>query len=233
MRSGNTSSQLRLLYEHAETAAHRKKVERSFDIIRKALTMGQRPYVSISGGKDSTVVMELLKEAGAKVRRIHHDDEFTLNETREYLLSINNLETLRTEARHTEWFVTNKGFDELTTLDCDLAFMGLRVSENSYRKKYIGRYGPIHVTKIEVIHCNPIAYWSIHDVWAYILSKQVMYNAAYDVMTEKGIPLERQRIGPFANDKAIGHGQLQILKRCFPADFNRFVSQYPKARAYV
>jgi hypothetical protein len=71
--------------------------------------------------------------------------------------------------------------------------------------------------------------YAVRDVWAYIIQNEVRYNAAYDRMTELGIPRERQRIGPFANARALPHGQLDILRRGWPDEFARFAKRFPEA----
>jgi len=78
-----------------------------------------------------------------------------------------------------------------------------------------------------------VAWWSTLDIWAYIFSRNLPYNHAYNKMDEMGIDLERQRIGPFAVERVLGYGQLQILKRGWPDLYNQFVAQYPEMRAYV
>lgn len=217
------------MLEYAETDIHKKRVSVSKQVIQEAIEKTSNPYVSISGGKDSTVVHALCPP---DIRRIHHDDEFCLSVTNQYLKSISHLIILKTEAKHTDWFVTNKGENDLSKLDFDCCFLGLRAQENSYRRKHLANYGLIYESKGKIF-CNPISWWKIEDVWAFLLSNEIPYNAAYDIMHENGVSPDRQRIGPFANDRAVGYGQLQILKKCFPSDFNRFCSKYPKARAYV
>lgn len=217
------------MLEYSETDVHKKRVSVSKQVIQEALSKCDNPYVSISGGKDSTVVHALCP---SELRRVHHDDEFCLFVTRQYLSTIPNLITLKTESTHTDWFVTNAGDNDLDNFYFDGCFLGLRAEENSYRRKHLANYGLIYESKGRIF-CNPIAWWKTEDVWAHLLSNNIRYNSAYDIMRSKGIKPERQRIGPFANDRAVGYGQLQILKRCFPHDFNIFCAKYPKARAYV
>ena len=52
-------------------------------------------------------------------------------------------------------------------------------------------------------------------------------------MSEIGVPLEQQRIGPLAVDSVLGYGQLAILKRGWPDVFNRYAARHPEARNYV
>ena len=82
-------------------------------------------------------------------------------------------------------------------------------------------------------HCNPIHDWTWRDVWAYIVSQGLGYNRAYDRLEEMGIEPERQRIGPLAVERALGYGQVAILKRGWPELYNRFVAAHPEASQYT
>ena len=81
--------------------------------------------------------------------------------------------------------------------------------------------------------CNPIAHWTVMDVWAYIHIHAIAYNKAYDILTALRVPLDEQRIGALAQRTVLGYGQLEILKRGWPDLFNRFAARFPEARAYV
>ncbi len=73
----------------------------------------------------------------------------------------------------------------------------------------------------------------MRDVWAYIVSNNVSYNAAYDRLAEIGVPLAQQRIGPLAVERVLGYGQIALLKRGWPELWNRYAERYPEVRAYV
>ena len=70
-------------------------------------------------------------------------------------------------------------------------------------------------------------------MWAFILSRDIPYNAAYDVLTSLDIPLKYQRIGALAVRSVLGYGQLAILKRGWIDLYNAYVARYPEARLYT
>jgi predicted phosphoadenosine phosphosulfate sulfurtransferase len=110
----------------------------------------------------------------------------------------------------------------------------LRQDEATHRRLYIQRSGLLHYNeRRDAWQCCPLARWSVLDIWTYIHSNSVPYNAAYDVLTRIGIPIAEQRIGPFAVDRALGYGQLAVLRRGWPDLFNRFAARYPEARGYA
>jgi hypothetical protein len=52
-------------------------------------------------------------------------------------------------------------------------------------------------------------------------------------MGELGVPPKAQRVGPFANWRALPYGQLALLKAGWPAEFEAFAERHPEARQFV
>ncbi len=226
----------RLIYfkERYDLGLLKNKEIKALSIVERALSLSSNCYVAFSGGKDSTVVLDLVRRINQEVVAIYGDDEFILTETKDFLNTIDNLLMFKKENKHCEWLVTNKGIDESGVLEnYDVTFLGLRAEEDSNRKKYFKRYGVFYKTKKGKWLVNPIAYWTVEDVWSYIFGRNLKYNKAYDIMFEKGLRLREMRIGPFANRRAISYGQLANLKKCFPIDYRRFMKKFPEARRYV
>jgi 3'-phosphoadenosine 5'-phosphosulfate sulfotransferase (PAPS reductase)/FAD synthetase len=218
---------------HARSKSFREKVEKANKLITEVLLKSEKPAIAFSTGKDSTVVYHLVKDIAPDIDAFHYDDEFMLQESKHYLERIGNVKIKKIEEAHTEWFITNEGQND-NVKEFDTIFLGMRAAENGYRKRHLAKMGlAYYAKKYNQIICNPIAWWSIEDVWAYIFSTKRDYNQAYRVMHEKGISVEKQRIGPFANRRAIQYGQLANLKKCFPNDYNQFIKKYPEAKGYV
>lgn len=224
---------------HAKTKAFEKKLLQAQKIVTEAYTKCSFWYVALSGGKDSTVVYNLLDK---RIPAVFSDDEWWLPETEAYIRGLidngHDVRWIRTEATHTDWFSTEgdwKGIpDYAAHNDWQGVFLGLRKDENSHRRMHLNRCGPLFYAQSDSFwHCSPLANWSVIDVWAYIYSRQIEYNKAYDKLSEMGIPIERQRIGPLAVERVLGYGQLAVLKKGWPDLYNRFARKYPEARAYV
>lgn len=219
----------------------KRKLDRARRIVSVALDVPGASYVAFSGGKDSTVVANLVWEQDPSIPGIWSDDEFFLPETKDYIERTQekyDVRQIRTNASHTEWFNVEgdwNGIQEYATHhNMYLVFLGLRKEENSYRRLHLSRFGELFFSQYDDIwHCNPIASWSWMDVWAYIRSNELDYNRAYDKLGEIGIEPRRQRIGPLAQRRALGYGQLSILKRGWPELFDQFADKFPEARSYV
>lgn len=226
---------------HAKTTRHQKLVNQSQHIIKDALSKALKPYVAFSGGKDSTVAFNLVKEQKPDIVGVWSDDEWYLPETGKYIERVqqkDEIHHIRTNASHAEWFSVRgnwTGIPEYAkSLDYQMVFLGLRQEENSYRKMHLRKFGPLFFAQSDDCwHCNPIHNWSWRDVWAYIYSNDFDYNRAYDRLDEIGIPPERQRIGPLAVERVLGYGQLAILKKGWPDLFNRFATRFPEARSFT
>ncbi len=222
---------------HARTRQHQYRVRQACQIIAQARAACPSWYVALSGGKDSTVVLDLVGDVTA----VFSDDEWWLPETEDYIKRISqvrDMRWIRTNAHHTDWFEPRGDWDGIPYYAREQGwrgvYLGLREDESSARRVHLRTRGPLYYAKGAASwHCNPIAKWSALDVWAYIHDNNLDYNRAYDVLAGMDIPLERQRIGPFAVERALGYGQLAILKRGWPELYNRFVEKYPQASAYV
>lgn len=228
-----------LLY--ARMPEHRYKVAQAERIVREMLARVQAPYAAYSTGKDSQVVLDLVRHAAPDVPAIYGDDEWKLPETDAMLDSTLNLVRIPMRVRHAEWFTAHEDSDLpdptptwAANMGYDGCFLGLRMDENAKRRLLVrARGATFYNERRRIWTCCPIAAWSVRDVWAYLLSRRLPYNAAYDVLERLGIPLAQQRIGPFAVERVLGCGQLAILKRGWPDLFNRFAAAHPEARAYV
>lgn len=124
---------------HAKTSGYRYKLARAREIVRKALGTGDKPaYVALSGGKDSTVVFNLVREQQADIPGIWSDDEWFLPETLEYIQRLQaaglDVRQIRTNAWHAEWLSVQGDYngipDYARQQDWGLCFLGLRQEES-------------------------------------------------------------------------------------------------------
>lgn len=239
---------------HAKTRGFLHKVDAAKRVIEAALAQMEAPYIAFSAGKDSTVVLHLVRSLAPDTVAVWSDDEWNLPETMTLVEATPNLHRIAARVQHAEWFISwedgagrvpegtiwvdafaNDGLQTYAHQQgFDGVFIGLREEENSRRRIHLRTYGQFYFAANHgVWQCNPIAKWTVTDVWAYIHSNGIPYNTAYDKLTAMGVPLPRQRLGPLAQWRAMGYGQITLLKRGWPDLYNRFAERYPEASAYV
>lgn len=235
---------------HATLPAHRRKVAQAQDIIAQALATCPSWYVAFSTGKDSTCVLALVRSVQPDAVAHHSLHERMLPESVAYLERTPNVRRVAyqdfdgtdwaqrwssrqaAEAAGARWL---EG-DEIAMRGAPEAgvFLGLRADENGYRKVHLRSLGTLyHAQKTGKWHCNPVAWWSVEDVWAYILSSGIDYNAAYDRLDEMGIAPRDQRIGPLVVERVVGRGQIAILRRGWPEIYRDLASRFPEAATYT
>jgi len=166
--------------------------------------------VAFSGGKDSTVTLDLVGRVLNKdsYKVIFIDTKFEFPDTYEYLDEMaKSYEILKSEpkrepidlwkemlppSRRIRWCCSalKTGPYELlvrklSTKPCyqNLAFEGTRAAESSKRSKYdkISFQSKIH----NQISARPIFEWSTLEVWTYILSNDLLFNHSYKIGYER------------------------------------------------
>lgn len=162
------------------------------------------PFVSFSGGKDSTVVSSLATKAlnNPSVIHIFGDTTLEMRETYEYIerfqrqhdltpfLSERNDSTefiqlckrIGPPSRVKRWccsiFKTGPMGTTLADMNIDLlTFYGVRRAESTSRSKY-KRVASSPKLKKQIV-ASPIIDWNDIDVWLYLLSQKIDFNHAY------------------------------------------------------
>lgn len=162
------------------------------------------PSISFSGGKDSTVVSRLVRDALQSEKVIHYFGNTTLEfpATYHYVEEVFRTENPFTPMLPSEtendfyklcqvfgppskferWcctiFKTSNLNSELQNLVGDsLSFLGIRRSESAERQNYARTQ---NVSKIgSQVNAMPIIEWKDCDVWLYLLYKKLAFNEAY------------------------------------------------------
>lgn len=248
-----TDRERRMVKLHAIRSGLDYAVETARKLIRVWLNRCEQPYVAFSGGKDSLVMLHLIRRE-ANVPALFGDDEHLYPGTEEMIARMSNLHRICGSVQHCEWYQSwSERPDDLPEgavwVDSDPdegsiihyarehgfdgAAIGIRTEESGARTVHIRSQGKLFFAcEKQVWQCAPIAGWSARDVWGYIVRHDLEYHPAYDVMAEEGIEMGRRRVGPFAPAYALDSA-LPILRRCFPDTFRQFANEYPEANRYV
>lgn len=208
--------------EHQLFQSERFRLKLATALLRigEAMEHARRPYVALSGGKDSLVVAALCLAVRDDVTLAWSDDELEYPESVEYMQMWRDLGGDRFVvtlgwAKHAGWFKPwadapywREPFPGARRIDMaqddwmgrqgyDLTFTGLRANESRTRAEHLDRRGLIYRVKTGTgLRACPIGEWTEDDVWALIAGWHLPYNAAYDVLGRIGVHRKRQRIGP-------------------------------------
>lgn len=204
---------------HARTAGFRNRVAAAGDWIAEALGTIERPYVAFSGGKDSLVMLALVRQQRPAVAVVWSDDEFIEPETPGYVTDLAaawdlDLTIVSGYARHAGWFDPwrmpgerwREPLPAMLPVRCrteewaiaaghDGAFVGLRAQERAKRLANAKARGPLYLMR-EGWRCQPLAWWTLADIWAAIAEWGLPYSPVYDRLAASGVPRDLQRVGP-------------------------------------
>lgn len=209
--------------QHFRSDRFRDRVVRSILIVQEALRTARKPYIAFSGGKDSLVVLHLVKSLRPDATIHWTDDELEYPETVAYMAALRGMAapdefivTQERHATHAGWFrpwtnapywreplpgslTKDRPADEwMAHRGYDLTFTGTRLGESKARARHFAARGLLyHIKSGTGRHCSPIAEWDEDMIWAYIAGHRLPYNPAYDILREQcGLSRERQRVGP-------------------------------------
>jgi 3'-phosphoadenosine 5'-phosphosulfate sulfotransferase (PAPS reductase)/FAD synthetase len=238
---------------HAGTAAFRRREAEALAVIERFVAVCRRPAISYSAGKDSEVMLHLVRRVAPATVAVFSDDEFNLPETLARLDAVPNLVRIAGSIRHTDWFTSwadgpaglpagtvwveaehNDGLGTWARAHgVDGYAIAIRANESWDRRRCLKKFGLLHQRPGGDWRCYPVGWWSLNDIWAYIAAYDLPYNRAYDVLSGLGVPAVAQRIGPFATVKGLPHGMIGWLRAGWPREFDRFAARCPEANQFA
>lgn len=234
---------------YARTQRFTRAVSRAQAVIDVAATHG-RIGVSVSGGKDSTVALALVRSVVPDAPAAWFDSGAELSGTAELVarqgaVRLAPVLDLPEMCRRCGWWGTEPTepgviYDILETLiyepahrfadQARLAVMtlGLRAHESHGRRMNAFRRGALYWCEVDQWWtCCPLTWWTDADVWAYIAVHELPYHPAYDVMARLGVPRRAQRIGTVLGGKTARFGSIARTKQIDPALYNRLAAEFP------
>lgn len=238
---------------HGKLRSHRYLVQLARQRVAKWLSLVNNPYIAFSTGKDSSVVLHLVREQAPDTPAVYFDADCAFPESKEMLDRTPNLVTFPADEPLLETFRRFGGFDAGPKLEretmrttvwgpirrliaehgFDGVAYGLRAEENAGTRGMLMRYrGAVFQYRRDGLWaCQPICDWEYNDVWAFIVSQNIDYCGVYDRMWD--MPEEDQRVSYWAGETKRHWGRWAWLKRNYPDLFNRFAAEFPEVRAYV
>ena len=223
----------------------------AIDIIHTTLRQARRPYIAYSGGKDSEMLRHLVHHVDPTVAVVWADDELEFPETvahmERMMPSFKRRHVLLGSGPHGGWFQPwtdrhpwrnplpgtmgppGDARQRLRGLGYTTAFIGLRVGESWRRRQHIQAvirdHGkPIYRAPYGLWHSLPMWDWSAQEIWRALREMEIPYNGAYDRMTELGVPIMDQRVGPLPLTPR------WILEEGWPDLWQRLAARYGSER---
>lgn len=193
----------------------RAKVDQALATIAEALAIAPA-YVACSWGKDSLVAADIAATLTPDILVAHvtGPNAEMLNNYSEVAAAFQQMypqvkyQVLGGDGRPSwDVFGTTPGLP-------NMALLGLRAEEATYRRISLKKYGMIHQYKSGAWRCCPLAWWSWKDVWAYIVSRDLAYLNSYDHPQEESRSLSRT--SSVTTRRGEQFGRMERLKRVSP-----------------
>jgi len=237
---------------YGRLSAFQRRVDRALRLIADA---AQPIGLAFSGGKDSTVCLDLVRRVFPDVVAGFYDSGAELSDTYEFIASVPNVQTIGTRglielcrqngywgreplSEHPrrvdfgEELIFKPAREFVERNESRTMVLGLRAGESGGRDKSARLRGESYQLKSGVTHLCPLQWWSDDDVWAYIAVNGLAYNAAYDKMTRLGIARRDQRVCAVLGTDAAAIGRFVYLKKLDPELWNRLAGEFPLIRKY-
>lgn len=225
-----------------------KRINQSLEITEQMLSLCKKPYLSLSFGKDSLVMLDLVRMLKPDIQcyflkseetYLLYDYEDVINQYLNRGVKLELIETNRLSENNFDWEKArkagNKDFQLIDNLSQhDGVFMGLRIEESKGRRctllkkenNAIGRFIMKYKDK-EKYRCCPVAAWSAFEILHYLQERNLPRLAIYDSEGEKMRTTAR-----LTGDCVRQHG-LAWIKKNKPENFNKLISLIPDLRLYL
>ena len=181
------------------------KIQEAKQIITESLSKSDNPVVAFSGGKDSIVVLDLVRSVQNDILGAFCNTGNEYPETVEFVKTVDNvvwleplksfwncvkdygMPVMKSKAKShgnqcCNWLKEKPAINYYKDHNVDLVFTGLTMDESRNRMMMLKRMGNYYWHKSEKrFKCHPIHDWSEKEVWTYIKWLKLPYNPIYDL----------------------------------------------------
>lgn len=229
------------------------KIDRSKRVISELMSKCKKPYLSWSGGKDSTIMLYLALQLNPQLDVIYFDANACLPDTEQYMERIKDEWAINTRVIKTmpiidvlsKYGVNSSSveyqtmkhtvYEPVKQLICegyDGSLVGIRAEESNGRNMAAAKYGQIFKRKeYNTWQAWPMLWWKSTDIWLFIDSYNIPYSPDYD--KTRFCSREEMRISYWAGETNRTYGRWVWLKYYYPELYNRLLERVPDASRYI
>lgn len=218
-------------------------------------------WVAWSGGKDSTVVCDLVQRVWPGTPFVHFDAGFDFPETYALMERCAAERGWRYEPVSTgdalSVMVARRTWEHGTEADDDApaegAFWdaitagpavqaveqfgtrmawGLRADEASRRLWYMRGHGTVFLRSDGVTILSPVAWWTTEDIWAYHAHHSLPVNGIYAKLEALGAPEKARRTCVVLAANGLERGRAVWLRRGWPDLWQQLAEVLPRLREF-
>jgi 3'-phosphoadenosine 5'-phosphosulfate sulfotransferase (PAPS reductase)/FAD synthetase len=235
---------------------YRRRMEKAKETTRSAFMQCEKPYVAVSGGKDSIAMLGIVDDVAKEIGKdyevwAHLSDasfpgtEETIREAcqiidREPIIDWSPVSAFDVVQKGSNQQFGKKGyfFDAIKSYveanERDLVFIGVRAQESKRRTKAVRIHGQIFKTSVPspITVCYPLAYFEIEDVAAAIIEYGLPFHPIYYKKDLEGNPLNI-RLGYVTAKDLLHRGTAVFLKLNYPELYNKLAQKWPEVRNYT
>lgn len=238
-------------YLHAQKSEYKTNIYNAKKQISKALHSDKLFYVSWSGGKDSTVMLDMILRFDPDIPVLHITNDYMLPDVAQFIndyaqkrslkiteikAPIDYLDLCReyglphmrdkaTQKRAIAKIKKNPAVDWETENGFTGCFWGLRIQESKGRAICIRRWRDGVPTKHGVLKVSPIGHLTIMDIWAYIFANNIPYPSCYDC-ENYGYTRETIRNSGWLSTDGETRGRLSWLKHNYPIYYQKLKQEF-------
>jgi phosphoadenosine phosphosulfate reductase len=216
-------------------------------------------YVSWSGGRDSTVVVDLARRANPDVPVVWFDSGLEFPDTHTYIHDFTerwslNLHTIKAtpdaltvmaqsgawdHTREPDWSAPDL-HDVLVTQPARKAreqfghaeVWGLRAAESNVRRALLTPGQGCYRRADGTITYSPVWAWRDIDITAYLAHHNITENPVYQRLRDAGATGKDLRVGLALDGNNLQYGRVVWLRRCFPDTYARIEKALPRVREW-
>lgn len=217
---------------HGRLSSTRRKWDQAAELAAEHLGRSPRPYVSWSGGKDSTVVAHLTASVAPSVPIIRCSHGVDYPENVAYCAEVASrfgwsyhvahVESAEQYAAKIDAYVEPSNGSYLADATGVLGYeptgwlYGLRADESSGRWWRLVPRGGVWIAATGHLVTAPVWNWSLLDVLAYHDCHGIPLNPLYKRLSELGCPVHAQRVGFVIGGRGAEWGRYVWLRRGWP-----------------